>query len=127
MQIGVGQPAIIPEFQASQTPGGAGGEQFQRLVASNTAPAADVHQTTTASLAGFGESLLDRLQAFASRAQEFSRAASGEKTLQSPSEERIKSAVTALEKMFDHSIEVQLVVRGTTQVSGAANTLLRGQ
>ncbi|MCJ8141072.1 hypothetical protein [Falsirhodobacter halotolerans] len=36
-------------------------------------------------------------------------------------------AIESLGLMFDHAIETQLVVRGATQVSGAANTLLRGQ
>lgn len=36
-------------------------------------------------------------------------------------------AVDTLGQMFDHAIETQLVVRGATQVAGAANTLLRGQ
>jgi hypothetical protein len=127
MQISVGQSAITPEFQAAQMPGGAAGEQFQRVVASTTAPAAPAQETANASLAGFGENLLDRLQAFAGRAQEFSKGALNEKPVQTPSEDRMRSAITALEKMFDHSIEVQMVVRGTTQVSGSANTLLRGQ
>jgi hypothetical protein len=35
--------------------------------------------------------------------------------------------IQALGMVFDYSIETQLVVRGATQVSGAANTLLRGQ
>lgn len=35
--------------------------------------------------------------------------------------------IQSLGAIFDHSIETQLVVRGTTQISGAANTLLRGQ
>jgi hypothetical protein len=35
--------------------------------------------------------------------------------------------IQSLGMMFDYSIETQLVVRGATQVSGAANTLLRGQ
>ncbi|WP_353980364.1 hypothetical protein [Salinicola endophyticus] len=32
-----------------------------------------------------------------------------------------------LARVFDHSIETTMVVRGATQVSGSANTLLRGQ
>ncbi|GGB05720.1 hypothetical protein GCM10011491_37260 [Brucella endophytica] len=40
---------------------------------------------------------------------------------------QIDQVIQSLGMMFDHSIETQLVVRGTTQVSGAANTLLRGQ
>jgi len=40
---------------------------------------------------------------------------------------QMEKVIQSLGMMFDHSIETQLVVRGTTQVSGAANTLLRGQ
>lgn len=40
---------------------------------------------------------------------------------------QMDKVIQSLGMMFDHSIETQLVVRGTTQVSGAANTLLRGQ
>jgi hypothetical protein len=40
---------------------------------------------------------------------------------------QIDKVIQSLSMMFDHSIETQMVVRGTTQVSGAANTLLRGQ
>lgn len=40
---------------------------------------------------------------------------------------QMEKVIQALGLMFDQSIETQLVVRGTTQVSGAANTLLRGQ
>lgn len=40
---------------------------------------------------------------------------------------QIDKVIQSLGMMFDHSIETQMVVRGTTQVSGAANTLLRGQ
>jgi hypothetical protein len=40
---------------------------------------------------------------------------------------QMDKVIQSLGMMFDHSIETQMVVRGTTQVSGAANTLLRGQ
>lgn len=40
---------------------------------------------------------------------------------------QIDKVIQSLGMMFDHSIETQMVVRGTTQVSGAANTLMRGQ
>lgn len=33
----------------------------------------------------------------------------------------------ALTRTFDYAIETQMVVRGATQISGSANTLLRGQ
>jgi hypothetical protein len=41
--------------------------------------------------------------------------------------QQMNRVIQALGMMFDYSIETQLVVRGATQVSGAANTLLRGQ
>ena len=40
---------------------------------------------------------------------------------------QMEKVIQSLGTIFDHSIETQLVVRGTTQISGAANTLLRGQ
>lgn len=40
---------------------------------------------------------------------------------------QLDRAIDSLGLMFDHAIETQLVVRGATQVAGAANTLLRGQ
>lgn len=43
------------------------------------------------------------------------------------SETQMDRAIQSLGVMFDHAIETQLVVRGSTQVAGAANTLLRGQ
>lgn len=42
-------------------------------------------------------------------------------------EQQIDKVIQSLGMMFDYSIETQMVVRGATQVSGAANTLLRGQ
>jgi hypothetical protein len=42
-------------------------------------------------------------------------------------EQQVNQLVQSLGKMFDYSIETQMVVRGATQVSGAANTLLKGQ
>lgn len=41
--------------------------------------------------------------------------------------QQMDRVINALSMMFDYSVETQLVVRGATQVSGAANTLLRGQ
>lgn len=40
---------------------------------------------------------------------------------------QIDQVIASLGTIFNYSIETQLVVRGGTQVSGAANTLLRGQ
>nr|WP_314576625.1 hypothetical protein [uncultured Pseudomonas sp.] len=40
---------------------------------------------------------------------------------------QIDHIVVSLGRMFDYSIETQMVVRSATQVSGATNTLLKGQ
>ncbi|MFJ3007443.1 hypothetical protein [Pseudomonas fluorescens] len=42
-------------------------------------------------------------------------------------DQQVNQLMQSLGKMFDYSIETQMVVRGATQVSGAANTLLKGQ
>ncbi|NWA02262.1 hypothetical protein [Pseudomonas gingeri] len=42
-------------------------------------------------------------------------------------DQHLDQVVHSLSRMFDYSIETQMVVRGATQISGAANTLLRGQ
>ncbi|MBY5378372.1 hypothetical protein ELG83_24320 (plasmid) [Rhizobium leguminosarum] len=42
-------------------------------------------------------------------------------------QKQMDRVIDSLSMIFNHSIETQLVVRGTTQISGAANTLLRGQ
>jgi hypothetical protein len=41
--------------------------------------------------------------------------------------QQIDHIVSSLGRMFDYSIETQMVVRSATQVSGATNTLLKGQ
>ncbi|RCS22760.1 hypothetical protein DUT91_17825 [Phyllobacterium salinisoli] len=46
---------------------------------------------------------------------------------ESVGDKQIQRVVASLGMMFDHSIETQMVVRGATQVAGAANTLLKGQ
>lgn len=42
-------------------------------------------------------------------------------------EQQVDQIVNSLGRMFDYSIETQMVVRGATQISGSANTLLKGQ
>ncbi|WP_210403157.1 hypothetical protein [Salinicola sp. MH3R3-1] len=42
-------------------------------------------------------------------------------------DEKMAKVVDSLGQVFDHSIETTMVVRGATQVSGSANTLLKGQ
>lgn len=42
-------------------------------------------------------------------------------------DQQVDQIVHSLGRMFDYSIETQMVVRGVTQIAGAANTLLKGQ
>ncbi len=42
-------------------------------------------------------------------------------------DDKMTRVVDSLSQVFDHSIETTMVVRGATQVSGSANTLLKGQ
>jgi len=104
---------------------------------------ADLGRTMLEDLKGF----VERSGSFSSRAQ---RLISGEDTpvpasfsagvklpengatpvapqAESVGDKQIQRVVASLGMMFDHSIETQMVVRGATQVSGAANTLLKGQ
>lgn len=101
-----------------------------------------------------GEGLMERLNGFIDRSRSFSEradvlsngpatastpAAGSEKTF-SPAaapntgepakkvgDQQIDQVVHSLGRMFDYSIETQMVVRGATQISGSANTLLKGQ
>ncbi|KIP87908.1 MULTISPECIES: hypothetical protein [Pseudomonas] len=89
-----------------------------------------------------GENLMERLNGFIDRSRGFSDAAAVERTpyvSSSPvdkgagvepgkvNEQQIDRLVGSLSRVFDYSIETQMVVRGATQISGSANTLLRGQ
>lgn len=42
-------------------------------------------------------------------------------------DDKLAQVVESLGRVFDHSIETTMIVRGATQVSGSANTLLKGQ
>ncbi|MCA8862733.1 hypothetical protein FQS61_00480 [Halomonas sp. SBBP1] len=42
-------------------------------------------------------------------------------------DDKLAQVVDSLGRVFDHSIETTMIVRGATQVSGSANTLLKGQ
>lgn len=44
-----------------------------------------------------------------------------------PTDPRVMTVLQSLSAMFDYSIETQVVVRSATQISGAINTLLKGQ
>jgi len=98
-----------------------------------------------ASPSQLGAKVMDNLDGFIDRSQRFAAHGAGQAPQQSPmqppaqpgqsaesgqpktTDQQLKQVVDSLSVMFDHSIETQMVVRGATQVSGAANTLLRGQ
>ncbi|WP_064123597.1 hypothetical protein [Halotalea alkalilenta] len=93
--------------------------------------------------AELGQRIVDQLDGFISRSQAFANRAAlpqvdagsipngttpAESTTQPPrADDRLAQVAESLGRVFDHSIETQMVVRGATQVSGSANTLLRGQ
>lgn len=92
-----------------------------------------------------GENLMERLNGFIDRSRSFSERADGRMASQPPATgtaaterpghpapqtvegPQVDQLMRSLSLMFDYSIETQMVVRGATQVSGSANTLLRGQ
>ncbi|MHC1551787.1 hypothetical protein [Phyllobacterium sp. K27] len=95
-----------------------------------------------ASPADLGRSLVNDLKGFVERSGKFvNRSNETEKStpqsFTNPALSGSKSAkvegdaidrvVQELGTVFDHSIETQMVVRGTTQITGAANTLVKGQ
>lgn len=95
--------------------------------------------TTGTSPAQLGAGVLDNLDGFFNRTQRFAERAADLGTHQADSvagsstaphtaaDPQLQKVVDSLSLMFDHSIETQMVARGATQVSGAANTLLKGQ
>lgn len=82
---------------------------------------------------------LERYQSFSQRESDFhvksadrsdSAASSDDKSENADlamSDERYDKVIGSLSAVFNHAIETGLVVRGCTQISGACNTLLRGQ
>ena len=90
--------------------------------------------------AQIGGDLLHRLDGFIERSRSYadsSRVApTGEPIATGPSQApaaprvgdgQMAQLASALTRTFDYAIETQMVVRGATQISGSANTLLRGQ
>jgi hypothetical protein len=102
-----------------------------------------------------GDSLMERLNGFIDRQRTFSQQADSLTRSSAPSaspattagaasqpapvtvaqgqptarvgDGQIDQIVHSLGRMFDYSIETQMVVRGATQISGSANTLIKGQ
>ena len=87
----------------------------------------DAHGEGLGQVAG---AMLDKLEGFVERAETFSHhgnAADRANAAVPAGDDKMGQAMQSLQSMFDRSIETQLVVRAATQVSGAANTLVRGQ
>ncbi|MEP7456714.1 hypothetical protein [Phyllobacterium sp. SB3] len=95
-----------------------------------------------ASPADLGRSLVNDLKGFVERSgkfvnrsnetekstpQSFTNTALSGNTSTKVEGDAITRVVQELGTVFDHSIETQMVVRGTTQMTGAANTLVKGQ
>ena len=89
-----------------------------------------------------GANLMERLNGFIERSQQFSGPVRSqasdaphspvalEPTTTDPERlgpGQIDRLIGSLSQVFDYSIETQMVVRGATQISGSANTLMRGQ
>ena len=85
-------------------------------------------------LAGHLDTYLERTNTFSERVKQISN---GEPVYQDKAapaqagpgagDQRVMTVLQSLSTMFDYSIETQVVVRSATQISGAVNTLLRGQ
>lgn len=96
-----------------------------------------------ASPADLGRTLIDDLKGFVERTgnftnrtneaakatsqPSFTNSSPGKETPAGVEDKQVARVVESLGTMFDHSIETQMVVRGTTQISGAVNTLVKGQ
>lgn len=146
MTISLAANAATTALPAAGGPGGAQASQSLFEHMANTAKATP----ESAGPQELGANLMERLNSFIDRSHGFSErtdlvakgaapaqtpaVASAEKAPASPAdsprrvgEQQVNQLVQSLGKMFDYSIETQMVVRGATQVSGAANTLLKGQ
>jgi hypothetical protein len=129
----------VPVAPPNVDPTGAGQASqnlFENMAQQSTAA------MTGASPAQLGAGVLENLEGFFTRTQRFAERAAnlggaaqppipagpGQAAASTPgADPQLQKVVESLSLMFDHSIETQMVVRGATQVSGAANTLLKGQ
>lgn len=135
-----------PATAAMQSPGGGGVPQASQNLFEHMAETsrgmpqgASPHQISS--------NLMERLDGFIDRSRQMSEradamtsgaapqptseAANAFKTGADPAKSvggpQVDQIVQSLGRMFDYSIETQMVVRGATQISGSANTLLKGQ
>ena len=142
ISLAAGATALPPSAGAG--PAGASQNLFEHMA--NTAKGmpegASPHQIGSGLMERMN-SFIDRTRAFSERADLLTNNPSAPPPAQaeirtagaSPSaepgkkvgEQQVDQIVHSLGKMFDYSIETQMVVRGATQISGSANTLLKGQ
>lgn len=115
-------PAMAPETLHAQNLF----EQLAQRAASAPAPDAQLGERLLQRLDGF----LDRSHTFASQANAGEQVPAAAAPQASPRQQPaadVGQLVGNLSRLFDYAIETQMVVRGATQVSGSANTLMRGQ
>ena len=138
--------AASPAAAALPTPGGGGGMQASQNLFEHMAESAK-GMPQGASPHQIGSNLMERLDGFIDRSRQFSERADAMTHGSAPSSAghtppseasaaqdvsktggpQVDRIVQSLGRMFDYSIETQMVVRGATQISGSANTLLKGQ
>lgn len=134
--------------------GGPGGPQASQNLFEHMANSAK-GMPSGASPHQIGEGLMERLNGFIDRSQSFAKRADALTNGPMPGnappptgvqqaavlpngapagepakkvgDHQVDQIVHSLGRMFDYSIETQMVVRGATQISGSANTLLKGQ
>jgi hypothetical protein len=129
-----------------QSPGGGGAPQASQNLFEHMAETAK-GMPQGASPHQIGTNLMERLDGFIDRSRQFSERADAmtHGAAPQPASEaagsvkpsgdtpgkvggpQVDQIVQSLGRMFDYSIETQMVVRGATQISGSANTLLKGQ
>lgn len=135
-----------PATAAMQSPGGGGVPQASQNLFEHMAETSR-GMPQGASPHQIGSNLMERLDGFIDRSRQMSEradamtsgtapqptseAANAFKTGADPAGKvggpQVDQIVQSLGRMFDYSIETQMVVRGATQISGSANTLLKGQ
>jgi len=138
--------AASPAAAALPSPGGGAGPQASQNLFEHMAEASK-GMPQGASPHQIGTNLMERLDGFIDRSRQFSQradaltqgsaplaasqppttAASAAQTTGKVGGPQVDQIVQSLGRMFDYSIETQMVVRGATQISGSANTLLKGQ
>ncbi|MCF5715344.1 MULTISPECIES: hypothetical protein [Pseudomonas syringae group] len=138
--------AASPAAATLPSPGGGAGPQASQNLFEHMAETSK-GMPQGASPHQIGSNLMERLDGFIDRSRQFSEradaltqgsepqaasqppvaAASDGQAVGKVGGPQVDQIVQSLGRMFDYSIETQMVVRGATQISGSANTLLKGQ